>query len=266
MRRIRIWRRKRRTPQSVWEFLDRALPGGTPQAKLKLMIVHFVERSPDTHQTLISRARRWGMNEDKAAEFLRGETEFGFQWPAIEGMLTECGAQPAHLEVAHSLFHRSHEESPTPLVPSPAPPADDLDPLPSPTQRHQAPGIAESDTPSDTSNLAAEPDPAEAVPSPPSRPAATKPDPLTATTPAQFIDRMWAYHRWMGEPSYREIARQAGSYSHTSFRAALNKPNLPKLRLVLAFIEGCGGDHADLEAWENAWRHIRESIEHDIQS
>ena len=55
------------------------------------------------------------------------------------------------------------------------------------------------------------------------------------------------FHIWAGEPSYREIALTADkTVGASTLREALNpkKPiRLPALKVVMAFIYGCGGSN-----------------------
>ncbi|MEV7010769.1 helix-turn-helix transcriptional regulator [Streptosporangium sp. NPDC051022] len=88
-----------------------------------------------------------------------------------------------------------------------------------------------------------------------------KPDPLIATTKEELLELMRDFHIWAGEPSYREIAINAGrSVGASTLCEALNvnKPiRLPSLKVVTAFIHGCGGNEAELVRWTTAWRRIR---------
>lgn len=88
-----------------------------------------------------------------------------------------------------------------------------------------------------------------------------KPDPLTATTKEELLELMRDFHIWAGEPSYREIAINAGrTVGASTLCEALdvNKPaRLPSLKVITAFIHGCGGSEGDLIRWTTAWRQIR---------
>ncbi|MEV6867464.1 helix-turn-helix transcriptional regulator [Streptosporangium subroseum] len=88
-----------------------------------------------------------------------------------------------------------------------------------------------------------------------------KPDPLMATTKEALLELMREFHIWAGEPSYREIAINAGrTVGASTLCEALDikKPaRLPSLKVVTAFIHGCGGSEEDLTHWTTAWRQIR---------
>jgi hypothetical protein len=84
-----------------------------------------------------------------------------------------------------------------------------------------------------------------------------KPDPLTATTPRQFIGALWGYKTWSGDPSWRKMATQAGQrVVHSTMHTAMNGTTLPKLDVVKAIIIGCGGDEDDLRMFVTAWRRL----------
>lgn len=69
------------------------------------------------------------------------------------------------------------------------------------------------------------------------------------------------FHVWAGEPSYREIAINAGrAVGASTLCEALdvNRPaRMPSLKVVTAFVHGCGGEEEDLVSWTTAWRRIR---------
>jgi hypothetical protein len=84
-----------------------------------------------------------------------------------------------------------------------------------------------------------------------------KPDPIPATTEAQFIRALWEYKAWSGDPSWRSMAARAGqTVVHSTMYAAMNGTTLPKLDVVKAIINGCGGTDDDLKAFATAWRRI----------
>lgn len=84
-----------------------------------------------------------------------------------------------------------------------------------------------------------------------------KPDPLTATTPAEFIEALRQYKFWSGDPSWRSMAKRAGqAVVHSTMYAAMNGDALPKLDVVKAIIIGCGGGEDDLSSFASAWRRI----------
>ncbi|MET9250266.1 helix-turn-helix domain-containing protein [Nonomuraea sp. NPDC003709] len=88
-----------------------------------------------------------------------------------------------------------------------------------------------------------------------------QPDPLTATSKEEFLSAMREFHVWAGEPSYREIALNAGKTVGASTLCEALDPNkparLPTLKVVTAFIYGCGGGEEDLTIWTTAWRRVR---------
>jgi hypothetical protein len=84
-----------------------------------------------------------------------------------------------------------------------------------------------------------------------------KPDPLAATTEAQFISALWDYKAWSGDPSWRAMAARAGQrVVHSTMYGAMHGSVLPKLDVVKAIISGCGGGEDDLRAFATAWRRI----------
>jgi hypothetical protein len=84
-----------------------------------------------------------------------------------------------------------------------------------------------------------------------------KPDPLTASTPAEFIDALRQYKLWSGDPSWRTMAKRAGqAVVHSTMYAAMNGNALPKLEVVKAIVIGCGGGEDDLSLFASAWRRI----------
>jgi len=84
-----------------------------------------------------------------------------------------------------------------------------------------------------------------------------KPDPLAAATEAQFIEALWQYKWWSGDPSWRAMAAQAGQrVVHSTMYGAMHGSVLPKLEVVKAIISGCGGSEGDLKAFATAWRRL----------
>src|SRR5580692_1555326 len=94
-----------------------------------------------------------------------------------------------------------------------------------------------------------------------------KPNPLTATTPAEFIDVVMQYRAWSGDPSWRTIAavaRQSGNtIVYSTMWNAMNGAALPKLDVVKAIVIGCGGGEDDLDSFVLAWRRIALSRDRD---
>ena len=84
-----------------------------------------------------------------------------------------------------------------------------------------------------------------------------KPDPLAATTEALFIKALWDYKAWSGDPSWRTMAARAGQrVVHSTMYGAMHGSALPKLDVVKAIINGCGGGEEDLRAFATAWRRL----------
>ena len=84
-----------------------------------------------------------------------------------------------------------------------------------------------------------------------------KPDPLTATTPAEFIQVLWKFKYWSGDPSWRSMAAKANQLVvHSTMYNAMNGDALPKFDVMKAIIIGCGGDEDDLKAFASAWRRV----------
>jgi transcriptional regulator with XRE-family HTH domain len=90
-----------------------------------------------------------------------------------------------------------------------------------------------------------------------------KPDALTATNPAEFVEALQQYRAWSGDPSWRRISERAGhAFVYSTLYAAMNSDSLPKLEIVKAIIIGCGGGEDDLENFATAWRRIRSEKYH----
>jgi hypothetical protein len=84
-----------------------------------------------------------------------------------------------------------------------------------------------------------------------------KPNPRTATTPAELITVLLRYRAWSGNPPWRKMAQQASqAVVHSTMYHAMNGTALPKLDVVKAIIIGCGGSDDDLQAFITAWRCI----------
>lgn len=100
--------------------------------------------------------------------------------------------------------------------------------------------------------------PAAAKPVPDASGLDLKPDPLLATTVAEFVGVLRRYRQWSGDPSYRTMAAAARQQvAHSTMYVALNGASLPKLKVVLAIVVGCGGTEADQRAFASAWRRVR---------
>jgi hypothetical protein len=84
-----------------------------------------------------------------------------------------------------------------------------------------------------------------------------KPDPLTATTPEEYLTALRHYKAWSGDPSWRKMAAQAGqAVVHSTMYAAMHGATLPRFEVVKAIIIGCGGGQDDLKSFATAWRRI----------
>ncbi|SJZ41913.1 hypothetical protein SAMN02745673_00384 [Marinactinospora thermotolerans DSM 45154] len=84
-----------------------------------------------------------------------------------------------------------------------------------------------------------------------------RPDPLQASTPAEFVEAMRRYRRWAGQPSFQQMAHDCGHLSSaSSFHAMLGGNELPRYTLLNAFVIACGGDEAEFQRWATAWRRI----------
>jgi hypothetical protein len=84
-----------------------------------------------------------------------------------------------------------------------------------------------------------------------------KPDPLAACTPEEFVEALWQYKAWSGDPSWRRMASRAGqAVVHSTMYAAMNGDTLPKLDVVKAIIIGCGGGDDDVKLFASAWRRL----------
>ncbi|WP_344056861.1 hypothetical protein [Microbispora corallina] len=85
-----------------------------------------------------------------------------------------------------------------------------------------------------------------------------KPDPLTAQTPGELVDRMRRYRIWAGDLALRELVRRAnGAFALSTLSKTLREDKLPPLELLLSFIRACGGSDDDVQRWGTAWRQIR---------
>lgn len=86
-----------------------------------------------------------------------------------------------------------------------------------------------------------------------------KPDPLQARTPGEFIDMLASYRRWAGNPSFREMERNAaGQACYSTFSNLLRSKGVPpRLKTVEAFVLALGGDEEDRRRWATAWRRFQ---------
>jgi len=85
-----------------------------------------------------------------------------------------------------------------------------------------------------------------------------KPNPDTVTTAVEFIQVLWQYRAWSGDPPWRTMAERAGQIVvFSTMYNAMQGTVLPKLPVVRAIIIGCGGGEDDVHSFSNAWRRIR---------
>jgi hypothetical protein len=84
-----------------------------------------------------------------------------------------------------------------------------------------------------------------------------KPNPLLATTSAEYVQALRNYRAWAGNVPYRLIAARAHqAVAHNTVWVALNSTELPALKVAVAIIIGCGGSSQDQERFVTAWRRI----------
>jgi len=88
-----------------------------------------------------------------------------------------------------------------------------------------------------------------------------KPNPRTATTSQELVAAMRQYRAWSGNTPFRQMAAQARhAVAYSTMCVALNRHDLPALKVVQAIIVGCGGSAEDLEAFTAAWRRINAAV------
>jgi hypothetical protein len=81
------------------------------------------------------------------------------------------------------------------------------------------------------------------------------PDPVTAQTPADFVQILQRYRAWAGNPSYRVMERLCDRrFAASTIHTALHGENLPSLDMVQAIIKGCRGSDAHMVLFTSAWR------------
>jgi hypothetical protein len=102
---------------------------------------------------------------------------------------------------------------------------------------------------------------AEAFPPPAfpdSGPLDLRPDPLTARTPAEFMQLLMAFRIWRGNRSLRQIAEGSGNkISASTVRNVLTRGELPeRLEILDAIVYGCGGTEDDRAEYAFAWRRL----------
>lgn len=251
-------RRRRRTAptrEAVQRFLDFAAADMTDQERLQLLIRACLLMSDDPSPEALTRvARRWGIvHTDKIRQLAGGHVEFGFNWHAIEGTLLDCGIPPAHVKIAHDLFHD-------------VPRSDPQAALDGVRAAHQNPLVTTA--PADADETSAGDPPETEGPADADEPAAvpradSKPDPATATTVAELLLMLDQYRVWAGEPPYRTMAITIGNRYSPSTLATITKtpkdatPKLPRFDRIEAFLEGCRADAEEIDRYRAAWRRLK---------
>lgn len=88
------------------------------------------------------------------------------------------------------------------------------------------------------------------------------PDPVQATSVADFVHLLRRLKRWAGNPSLATLHRRTGLPRSTICDALRpHRTSLPRLELVQAFVRGCGGGDAAVAAWVAAWRRVSAAVE-----
>ncbi|KAB8184003.1 RICIN domain-containing protein [Microbispora catharanthi] len=87
----------------------------------------------------------------------------------------------------------------------------------------------------------------------------SRPQPRTATTPAEFVALMRRLRAWSG-CSYRQLERRAEAVGDVLPRAtladALSRRDLPREDLLAAFVRACGADDDTVAEWVDARRRL----------
>jgi len=258
-------RKHRRAPhptrEDVEQFLERISSGHDPLFRLRLHMIGTFYWCGLPCDKIRSHARDWGLSADKAEELLRGDLEWGFRWPTIEAILFDCGADPAHIEIAHDLFHEFPRTDRLPARADPAGLAQhhhSLDPAASVNDPAEAaPDIVEPPVEETESELdsRAPAEPADSY-------GVRSPNPASAQTAEEFLALMREYRVLAGQPSFRVMSKRVnGFYAHSTFAAIGNKQTLPGLPLLAAYIEACEGDDTDVQAWKTAWQRLALKID-----
>jgi hypothetical protein len=100
------------------------------------------------------------------------------------------------------------------------------------------------------------PDPAALARSKPTK-SDLEPNPLAATTPAEFVEVLRHYREWNGNPSWRNMAIRAHQLvSHSTMQKAVSTDSLPKFVVVEAIVRGCDGSDDDLKEFNLAYQRI----------
>lgn len=83
-----------------------------------------------------------------------------------------------------------------------------------------------------------------------------KPDPSTVRSPAELVDALVDLREW-ADISLREMSRRCdGMPAHSTLSAMEKSRELPKLDMVLVYVDALGLS-ADRELWRSAWRRLR---------
>lgn len=82
-------------------------------------------------------------------------------------------------------------------------------------------------------------------------------DPQTARSPEELMDLLREFRSWHDNPSYRVMEAQCKhEVSASTFCTVMKGSKLPKLRVVAAVIEGCGGSSDDVNRYVAAGRKL----------
>jgi hypothetical protein len=78
-----------------------------------------------------------------------------------------------------------------------------------------------------------------------------------AQTAGDLVAALREFRGWAGSPPFRKMASHARyNLARTTMWNALNSNELPKLDVVMAIIQGCGGSQEDLRIFSTAHRRI----------
>lgn len=92
-----------------------------------------------------------------------------------------------------------------------------------------------------------------------------EPNPLAATTAAEFVAVLRQYREWHGSPSWRNMAATARQLvSHSTMQKAVASDALPKFDVVKAIVLGCDGSEEDLREFAAAWQRIERRTTHHV--
>jgi hypothetical protein len=93
--------------------------------------------------------------------------------------------------------------------------------------------------------------------------AADRPDPETATTPAEFVSTMRRLKDWSGL-AYRQLEKRAATAGdalpRSTVTVALTRDTLPREQLVEAFARACGCGEDEARRWVAARRRIAATV------